>query len=58
MVWRVAIVVLAGLLTYANGLSNPFIFDDEGTVVQNASITALSTALTPPASWLTMLPSH
>lgn len=43
-------IVLAGLITYANGLANPFIFDDEGTVVQNTSIRAPEDALRPPAN--------
>ena len=45
------LIVLAGLLTYANGLTNPFIFDDFGSVVRNASIrdlTDLKSVLTPP----------
>jgi tetratricopeptide (TPR) repeat protein len=36
--WRVAIIVLAGTLAYANSLSGPFIFDDDATVVENTSI--------------------
>src|SRR5688572_11386424 len=46
-----ALIVLAGLVTYANGLTNPFIFDDFGSVVRNASIRDLSdlkSVLTPP----------
>ena len=46
MWWRVAIIVLAGVLAYANSLSGPFIFDDEATVAENASIRDLrSTAV-------------
>ena len=48
--WRMAIVVLAGLLTYANALTNPFIFDDEGTVVQNVTIRRPGDAVSPPAN--------
>ena len=33
-----AIIVLAGVLAYANSFSGPFIFDDEATLVQNTSI--------------------
>jgi tetratricopeptide (TPR) repeat protein len=46
-----ALIVLAGVLTYANGLTNPFIFDDFGSVVRNPSIRDLSdleSVLTPP----------
>jgi tetratricopeptide (TPR) repeat protein len=32
------VLVLAGVLTYANSLSNPFIFDDFGSVVRNPQI--------------------
>ena len=44
-------ILLAGLVTYANGLTNPFIFDDFGSVVRNSSIRDLSdlrSVLTPP----------
>jgi len=42
----VAIVVLAGVLAYANSRSGPFIFDDDATVAKNASIRDLrSTAV-------------
>jgi len=34
----VAIIVLAGVLAYANSFSGPFIADDEATVVENTSI--------------------
>jgi hypothetical protein len=27
--WRVAVIVLAGVIVYANSLSNPFILDDD-----------------------------
>ena len=46
-----ALILLAGLLTYANGLTNPFIFDDFGSVVRNESIRDLAdlkSVLTPP----------
>src|SRR5262245_2525872 len=35
---RVAAILLAGALTYANSLSGPFVFDDRATVLDNASI--------------------
>ena len=47
-----ALIVLAGAATYANGLTNPFIFDDFGSVVRNPTIrdlTDLETVLSPPA---------
>ena len=47
-----ALILLAGLATYANGFTNPFIFDDFGSVVRNSSIRDLSdlkSVLTPPA---------
>jgi len=40
--WRVAVIVLAGVIVYANSLSNPFILDDDETVVENQSIRAAS----------------
>jgi len=44
--WRIAIIILAGVLAYANNLSGPFIFDDGATVVENTSIRDLgSTAV-------------
>jgi len=36
--WRIALIVLAGALAYANALNGPFIFDDESTVLDNKSI--------------------
>ncbi|HEY7292227.1 MAG TPA: tetratricopeptide repeat protein [Vicinamibacterales bacterium] len=36
--WRSAIVVLAVLLTYANSINGPFVFDDISTVVDNPAI--------------------
>jgi tetratricopeptide (TPR) repeat protein len=46
-----ALILVAGLVTYANGLTNPFIFDDFGSVVRNESIRDLAdlgSVLTPP----------
>jgi protein O-mannosyl-transferase len=40
--WRVAAIVLVGAIVYANSLSNPFILDDDETVVENQSIRAVS----------------
>ena len=37
-----AIVVMAGLLAYSNALTNPFVLDDESSVVQNSDIRNLS----------------
>ena len=47
-----ALILLAGVATYANGLTNPFIFDDFGSVVRNPSIRDLAdleSVLAPPA---------
>jgi tetratricopeptide (TPR) repeat protein len=43
-----ALLVLAGLLVYANSLSGVFTFDDVASVEENASIRSLGAALTPP----------
>jgi hypothetical protein len=32
------LIAIAALVVYANGLSNPFIFDDEASVADNRSI--------------------
>src|SRR5205809_7315672 len=50
---RAAIIIVAGLLTYWNSLSAPFILDDQGTIVENQSIRQLwppTTVLFPPAN--------
>lgn len=39
--WRAAVLVLAGLLTYANSLSGAFLLDDQATIVDNPQIRAL-----------------
>ena len=36
--WRAAVIVVAGALAYANSLSGPFAFDDQLSIVENASI--------------------
>ena len=36
--WRAAIIVIAGILTYANSLSGPFILDDQSTIADNQQI--------------------
>ncbi len=36
--WRVAIILIAGVLTYANSLSGAFILDDQATIVDNHQI--------------------
>lgn len=46
-----ALILLAGVATYANGLAHPFIFDDFGSVVRNPTIrdlTDLGTVFSPP----------
>jgi hypothetical protein len=40
--WRCIALVLAGTLTYLNSLANPFVFDDEATIVENEQIRDLS----------------
>src|SRR5688572_15158798 len=40
--WRPAALVLAVILVYSNGVSGPFILDDELTVVQNQQIRDLT----------------
>jgi hypothetical protein len=35
------LLITAGLLLYANSLSNPFVFDDEGSIVNNRDIRRL-----------------
>jgi Flp pilus assembly protein TadD len=40
--WRVAIIIVAGSLTYLNSVSNPFVFDDTATIVDNQQIRQLS----------------
>src|SRR5262245_14945325 len=46
---RAALLVLAGLLTYAPSISSPFIFDDAGAIVENTQVRELrpSVALAP-----------
>jgi tetratricopeptide (TPR) repeat protein len=40
--WPIFFIVIAGVLTYANSLSGPFVFDDKATVLENTSIRDLS----------------
>src|SRR5688572_17007480 len=46
--WRAAVIVLAGVLAYANSLSGPFLFDDENSIVNNPTIRSVGAALSPP----------
>ena len=39
--WRVALIALAGVLTYWNSLSGAFILDDQSTIVDNLQIREL-----------------
>ena len=50
MIARCAVIVVAGLLAYANGLDGPFVFDDYRAIVQNQTLRdpSLSAALSPP----------
>ncbi len=43
--WPFALIAVAGLVTYANALGHPFVFDDAGTVVNNATIRAVGSSL-------------
>ena len=48
---HIALIVLAGVLVYGNGLSGPLLFDDETSILNNTSIrqlTPLSGPLSPP----------
>jgi tetratricopeptide (TPR) repeat protein len=36
--WRAILIVIAGLLAYANSLSGPFVFDDQYSIVTNPAI--------------------
>lgn len=51
--WRaIAIVVVAGVLTFWNGLSSPLLYDDAASVLQNSSIRDVAdvpAVLSPPA---------
>jgi protein O-mannosyl-transferase len=49
--WRALVIVLAGVLVYANSLSSPFLFDDVNSIVTNTQIRRLwplSVPLSPP----------
>jgi Flp pilus assembly protein TadD len=46
--WRAAVVVAAVVVTYANSLSGPFLFDDENSIVANASIRQIDASWSPP----------
>jgi tetratricopeptide (TPR) repeat protein len=43
--WPILAIVLLGILTYANALGNPFVFDDPGAVVDNPTIRSLGSSL-------------
>lgn len=43
--WPFGLIAGAGLLTYANALGHPFIFDDAGTVVDNPTIRGIGSSL-------------
>ena len=46
--WPAALLLLAGVLAYANSLSGPFIFDDIDAIGENPTIRTLPGALAPP----------
>lgn len=43
--WSFAVIAVAGLLAYANALGHPFVFDDAGSVVNNATIRSIGSSL-------------
>ena len=50
--WRAVVLVVVGLLVYANSLSSPFLFDDQTSIIGNAQIRRLwplSIPLSPPS---------
>src|SRR5205809_771724 len=51
--WLVPVCALIMIATtvaaYSNSLAGPFIFDDIGSIVENPTITSLTTALDPPS---------
>jgi tetratricopeptide (TPR) repeat protein len=42
---RGALIVLVGIVVYSNGISGPFVFDDESSIVSNPAIRSLKTVL-------------
>ena len=48
LTWRAAVIALVVAATYANSLSGPFLFDDENSIVGNASIRQIDASLSPP----------
>ena len=46
--WTALLLILAGILVYANGLNAPFVWDDDTSIVRNESIRQLGSALMPP----------
>ena len=51
ILWRAAVLVVAGFLIYGNTLTAPFLFDDQNSIINNAQIRdvwPLSVPLSPP----------
>lgn len=51
ILWRAAVIVIAGFLTYGNTLNAPYLFDDQNSILNNQSIRdvwPLSVPLSPP----------
>ena len=46
--WAALLLILAGVLVYANGINAPFVWDDDTSIVRNDSIRQLGSALMPP----------
>ncbi len=43
--WPFALIAGAGIVTYANALGHPFVFDDAGTIVDNPTIRSIGSSL-------------
>ena len=59
--WASLLIALAGAAVYARSFSGPFVFDDVGSILENATIrrwSQLGTVLSPPAGGLTVSPSN
>ncbi|MSO45482.1 MAG: tetratricopeptide repeat protein [Acidobacteria bacterium] len=46
--WRAVLVVAAIAMVYANSLAGPFLLDDDASILNNAQIRQVATALSPP----------
>ena len=46
--WAALVIVLAGLVSYHNSFSVPFVFDDHLSITENPTLSSLATAWIPP----------